>query len=44
MKETRFAQNLSAGKKTLCDTSLAAGAGMQPTGLSTGSVDDSPHF
>jgi hypothetical protein len=45
------AQKLSERKKTLSDTSLGDCAGNSPTGLSTGSVDDStqidaspPHF
>jgi hypothetical protein len=39
--ESLNAQNLSGRKKTLSLTSLAVRAGKPPTGLSTGSVDDS---
>jgi hypothetical protein len=40
--ETRTAQILSGRKKTLCDVRLAGSASLPSTGLSTGSVDDSP--
>jgi hypothetical protein len=44
MQKMKFlAQKLSGRKKLLLVTSLGVFAEKQPTGLSTGSVDDSPH-